>query len=184
MSASVLHQIIAAVCPIDGVAGPFAAAPSGMQVSPASDGSLWRIDFNSNATPAQQTAAINTLAGFNPAGPVATGQQTYDAAITAGLTLAWVTTTALNGTYAIDIASMHLLTMEYNSLIQNNVFPSGTALKPWPDAAGSKHIFSPPNFRLFAPALIKYVSQLGEALTNSLAGQTVTWPSSTVSINA
>lgn len=183
-TAAILHQTIAAVCPINGVAGPYTATDNVPNANPAKDGSLWVINYADSATDPQKTAAVNTLAAFDPHGPQATGQTTYNAAIAAGLTLNWTSTTALSGTYAIDPVTMGALTTEYNSLNANGVFPSGTAIKPWPDITGAKHLFSPPNFKLFAPALIKYVSQLGEALTNSLAGQVVTWPPSTVSINA
>jgi hypothetical protein len=55
-SLTILHQAIAAVCPIDGVA----------IVNP-NDNTTWRIDYGPSATPAQQQAAQQALAAITPA---------------------------------------------------------------------------------------------------------------------
>jgi hypothetical protein len=73
--ASQVHDIIEAVCLLDGCSGPY-GVPQGTPVNtdtsiswngwaalyPAKDGSYWRLDFDPAATAAQQTAAIRLLA--------------------------------------------------------------------------------------------------------------------------
>lgn len=63
MDSAALASAIAAVCPIDGVAGP-CTLPAPWPTHPAGDGSQWRIDFSANATAAQQQAAIAALAAY------------------------------------------------------------------------------------------------------------------------
>ena len=53
-----LHQAVAAVCPIHGVA-----------IGNPDDKNTWRIDYHSNATFAQQQAAKLVLQGFNRSTP-------------------------------------------------------------------------------------------------------------------
>ena len=54
-----LHELIAQVCPIDGVSVPTKL-----------DKTTWRIDFKLEATSAQQTAARAVVAAFDPFAPV------------------------------------------------------------------------------------------------------------------
>lgn len=60
-AARILHQQVAAVCPISGVA-----------VGQISNRATWRADFDPAASPAQRSAAANVLATFDLAAAVAT----------------------------------------------------------------------------------------------------------------
>ncbi len=84
VDAATLHDAIAAVCPIFGVAGPV-MAPSPWTTYPASDGSQWRIDLDPAATTVQQQAGIAALAAYVEPTAVSTvtGRQIKDQ-VTAG----------------------------------------------------------------------------------------------------
>ncbi|SDR10129.1 hypothetical protein SAMN05519103_00745 [Rhizobiales bacterium GAS113] len=89
MNALAIHGAFAAVCPIDGVAGPMPAGSPGAH--PASDGSLWRLDFSASATSAQRQAAIAALAAYVAPAPAreATGKQLCAALSDLGVLAAW-----------------------------------------------------------------------------------------------
>lgn len=58
MDAAVLHNAIAAVCPIVGVT-----------IGSDSDRTTWRVDFASDATDAQKAAGLAALVAFDPNAP-------------------------------------------------------------------------------------------------------------------
>jgi hypothetical protein len=58
MNLGMLHDAIAAVCPIDGIS-----------ISDVGDKSKWRIDFSAGATAQQKDAAAQVVAGFDPNTP-------------------------------------------------------------------------------------------------------------------
>lgn len=157
------------------------------------DGVYMLADLILFAPPAGQMVSGSpsyTLAGHTvtetyatvPLPPTVLAQTTYDAAIAAGIILTWTSSTTLNGTYAIDQATMNQLNNVWTVLTANNFFPNGTALQPWKMKDGTGVKMGAPQFKNFGTALNKYVALLGEARDAEAAGGTPTWPSSAVTI--
>lgn len=90
------------LCPLDGTAGPYAAA--GPSVYPDGTGTLWRLDFGAASTAAQQQSAVTTLAsltGYTP--PQTGGLSPYrlSGSVSLGATLAVGT-----GTVSVPVAGL------------------------------------------------------------------------------
>jgi hypothetical protein len=180
--AATLHAALAAVCPIDGCAGPLTNPPASWTVYPAADNSKWRIDFDASATAQQQTAAIAALAAFNPAGPLVTGEATFEAALAAGIVLTWSSSTALNDSYPIDTATQVRMLAERVSVAVNSTFTNGTTTLTWYGLTGTVHTMSMTQAGLFVKAVWQYLTALFVARAVAASGGTPTWPSSSVSI--
>lgn len=58
-----INDAAAAVCPIDGVAGPLPQAPGLFE---AADGSYWRVDTTAAATPLQKANLAVAIVNVNP----------------------------------------------------------------------------------------------------------------------
>lgn len=108
----------------------------------------------------------------------------YGAAVASGLTLNWSVTTTLSGTYAIDQVTQGYVNSEMVCILKYSVFTNKQTTRVWPDASGAYHTFSTDQFSTFAAEIGLYIDQLIAASQAALAGQTPTWPSSTVTINA
>lgn len=168
---SILHSLVAAVCPIDGIA-----------VGDWSDKATWRIDFGSAATPAQQSAAQTVITNFDPTGAQITAQAVFDAALALGLTITWTASTALDDTYPIDDTTQIRMLAERLSVAVNNTFTNGKTSLTWYGITGTAHTMSMSQAGLFIKAVWKYLSQLLIARATAAAGGTPIWPSANVSI--
>jgi hypothetical protein len=144
--------------------------PAGQQITGAP---TYLIDSSGNVTESYSTVPIPpaTLAGQN-----------FNAAIVAGIVLTWTTSTMLNGTYAMDSATLNTLAMQRSSLLANGTFANGTALQAWYMADATKVNMSAIQFKLFATAVFKYYDVLVQAQAAQAAGGTPTWPSNAVTI--
>jgi len=111
-------------------------------------------------------------------------QTQYNAAIVSGLTVNWSTSTALNGTYALDQATQFNITAENVSILVNNAFTNGLSTKNWPDQAMTFHSFTIAQFKAFATAAGQYIDALISASQATAAGQSTTWPSASITIVA
>jgi hypothetical protein len=115
--------------------------------------------------------------------PAQVGQAAYNAAIAAGCQIVSTGTPALNGTYALDDASLLKLVGEQNYIQLKSTFTNGQATRAWLDAAGAPHIFpSTSAFTSFAEALGAYIDALQTALAAALAGGAWIAPAQPVAI--
>ncbi len=120
---------LAPTCPLDGTAGPYTAAGSG--VYPDGVTSFWRLDFNAASTSAQQQSAISllaTLTGYTP--PTTTTLTPYRLAgsVSLGATLAVGTTT-------ISVAVTGLLRTDTPMIAFGTALPTGVDVRAsYPDS--------------------------------------------------
>lgn len=152
------------------------------------DGNEWQgIDLRVHTFHSEQLlawiAAGNTPTPTPAPSPAQQAQAQYNAAIAAGLTVNWTTSTTLNGLYSLDDTARFNITAETVAILTNAVFTNGIASKNWPDTSNVFHSFNVSQFKAFATAVAKYVDDLASALSTASAGQTATWPSATVTIN-
>lgn len=183
-TANTLAQIVSAVAPINGVGGPYPSGTvvPGWSLFPDSAGELWNISFQPSATITQQQAAQTAVAAFNPNGPRATAQSTFDAALASGLTMTWTASTALNDTYPIDTATQVRMLAERLSVSVNGTFTNGTNQLTWYSSAGTQHSMSMTQAGLFVRAVWQYLTALFVARATALGGGTPTWPSPNITI--
>lgn len=106
----------------------------------------------------------------------------YADAIIAGISLTWVPSSQLDGTYALDQASMHKLNSIWTALVANNSFPNKQSTQRWKKADGTAVLLSAAQFKNFCTALSDYVASLDEAHFGHIEGDNPTWPSNQVTI--
>ena len=105
---------------------------------------------------------------YSPALPAQTLSQQATAALSAGLSLTWTASTALNGTYAVDPLTQANIQAELLSILENGGFTNGTGTLAWLDISGAAHSMTVTQFKLFATAVGAYVGALVPiASTNS-----------------
>jgi hypothetical protein len=167
----VLHDAVAAVCPIEG-----------LSVGDWSDKTTWVIWFAAQATAAEKLATRNVVNNFDPAGPAATAEETYRAKIAAGLAMTWTVSTALNGTYSVGPDTVSHVSAEKTSIQSGGTFASGAATMWLVDMANTSHVFDTTQFTAFASAILRYVSILNNTYAQARAGQTVSWPTGAATI--
>ena len=93
---------------------------------------------------AQQAAAVNIAS-----------------ALAAGVQISSTSTSALNGTYAIDRLHQQLITSEQVYIATTGHFTNGQATRAWLDMNGARHTFpSTAEFTAFAEAVAQYVNAL------------------------
>lgn len=168
-----LHDAIAVVCPILGVS-----------VGDATNKATWIITFDPSATAAQQSAAQNVVTNFNPSGPQVEAQSTFEAALSAGVTLTWTTSTSLNDTYPIDTATQVRMVVERLSVAVNSTFTNGTTTLTWFGITGAQHSMSMSQAGAFVKSVWAYLTALFVARATAANGGTPAWPSSNVIVNA
>ena len=96
--------------------------------------------------------------------PVLTLAQQAAAASFAGLTI------DLNGTVALfptDAATQGYINAEVTSILLNSTFADGTASVEWPDATGTLHNLSVPQFKAVAGAIGAYVAACRKCVIGS-----------------
>jgi hypothetical protein len=160
-----------------------AAVPIVIGVSPQSG--TWRVDYDpaQPAPTAQQlTTVANIIAAFNPAGPLVTGEATFEAALATGLTLTWSASTALNDTYPIDTATQVRMVAERLAVSINGNFTNGTTTLQWFGLTGTLHTMSLAQANVFVKAVWAYLTALFIARAQAASGNTPTWPSATVAV--
>ncbi len=132
--------------------------------------------------PAQQqvTPGAVTLQGGTPhrAWTVAPlpADALYAAKLAAGVQIVSTATPALNGTYAIDLVTQQEITGVVTSIAAGRGLPLGAPVIPWPDAQGTPHSFTAPDFVNFAAAVRDYVFGLLQTRGALMAGQPAPWP--------
>jgi hypothetical protein len=186
ISLSAITAALSVVCPLDGMGGPYTA----QQVSdgniastfPAADGSLWRLDFDPSATGPQQTAAQQILLTFNPAGPIATGETQFQAALAGGITITWSVSTALNDTYPIDTATQVRMLAERVSVAVNATFTNGTTSLTWFGITGTSHTMTVAQAGIFVKVIWTYITALFVARATAAAGGVPSWPTAAVAV--
>lgn len=89
----------------------------------------------------------------------------FAAAIGAGVAVTSTGMPALDGTYALDQASLNTMTSEQVYIATKGTFTNGGATRNWPDRSGALHLFpSTAEFTLFAEAVAQYYDALLTAL--------------------
>ncbi|MDE2472656.1 MAG: hypothetical protein KGL35_29010 [Bradyrhizobium sp.] len=138
-------------------------------------------DYFSTTPTTSQLQAVFTA--YNAAVAAQQAQQTYAAALVAGLTITSTNTPALNGTYAIDPQTQTNITAEQVYIATRSTFTNGQSTKAWPDKAGAFHKFpSTAAFTAFAVAVAQYIDVLNTALETAQQGGNPSWPSTSVLI--
>lgn len=138
-------------------------------------------------SPMPAGAATNCFAVTSVA--QAAAQAKYAAALAAGLTVTWTTSTTLNGTYPLGAdpitgASIQTeLLGELASFGANGTFTNGQASRGWPTAGGGYVNFTVAQFKAFATAQAAYLDALATAEAIAAAGGTASWPSANVTIS-
>lgn len=103
--------------------------------------------------------------------PVQLAQGAYAAAIAAGVVIVSTGTPALNGTYAIDQASLSRITAEQVYIATTGTFTNGQTTRAWLDASGTPHVFpSTAEFTAFAETVAQYEDALLTAFATASAG--------------
>jgi hypothetical protein len=144
-----LHDSIAAVCPIVGVA-----------VGDPANKATWRIDFAPSATASQQTAAQNVVASFDPNALSPTAQ--IAALLTAGLQITSTSTPARSGTYAVDDSAKANIDGIYSGIKDGDGLPGGGTTFNYPDIGGVMRPFDAPSFSAFAKAVRDYLYSVSQ----------------------
>jgi hypothetical protein len=125
------------------------------------------IDTPADFTISGYTYANGALTAVTPPAPVLTPAQKFAAALAAGITVTWSTSTALNGTYAIADENQNKISAVMNGVANGLGLPGGGSTFFYLDAAGSAHAFDQAQFTAFAKAARDYVY----ALEIAAAGQ-------------
>ena len=103
--------------------------------------------------------------------PAQLAQGAYAAAIAAGVVIVSTGTPALNGTYAIDQASLSRITAEQVYIATTGTFTNGQTTRAWLDASGTPHVFpSTAEFTAFAETVAQYEDALLTAFATASAG--------------
>ena len=98
-------------------------------------------------------------------------QTAYAVAIAAGVVIVSTGTPALNGTYAIDQASLSRITAEQVYIATTGTFTNGQTTRAWLDASGTPHVFpSTAEFTAFAETVAQYEDALLTAFATASAG--------------
>lgn len=125
-----------------------------------------------------------------PAPPAPTPQQRYAAAVAAGLTVTWQTSTTLNATYPLgnDPITQTPIAVEALAELSNiaakGTFISGATTRNWPDVTGTPHAMTVAQFQAMYGACAAYLDALATALGAALLPNG-TWapPSATVTLD-
>ncbi len=119
----------------------------------------------------------NTPDPAPPASSASAAASTLAAKLSAGIALTSTGTPALNGTYALDPTSTTQIYQIGLFASQFATFPSGATTQPYPDAAGTQHTFTVPQFVAFLRAVAPLVSALQTQAGVMASGGTPAWPS-------
>lgn len=110
-------------------------------------------------------------------------QRQYMSAVAAGVQITSSSTPGLAGTYAIDDGAITKITAEQVYIATKGTFTNGQLTRGWLDQAGNAHLFaSTSQFTTFAEAIATYLDNLVTVEAALQSGQSVSWPSKTVSI--
>lgn len=114
--------------------------------------------------------------------PAPTADQTYAAALAAGITVTSTSTPALNAVYSINLQAQGNVAAIAASIGAAQGLPDGATTVNWLDSAGGSHAFTAAQFLALADAIRNYVYNLliTDAALNS--GGTATWPTATATI--
>jgi len=103
--------------------------------------------------------------------------------VTAGLQVTSSSNSALNGTYPVDDATQLKLASISLYVAVNGHFPASLSLFTWPDVSGAPHSgFTMAQHQALATAIADYVTGIDADRIALIAGHSVSWPSSTVTI--
>jgi hypothetical protein len=75
------------------------------------------------------------------------------------LTVTWIISTSLNGTYAIDRQLQFKIAAEMVSILANGMFTNGLMSRDWPTADGNFRLMTVAQFKAFAAAVALYIDQ-------------------------
>lgn len=104
--------------------------------------------------------AIRSAFAPPPPPPPPTLAQQALAVLAAGVQLTSASTPALNGLYPLDQLSQMRVAAVETGILGGKGGPGGGTSFPWPDAAGSYHVFTTDQFTAFALAMRDYVFEL------------------------
>jgi hypothetical protein len=113
----------------------------------------------------QWAVSAGALVAYTPPPVALTLAQQAAAASVAGLTI------DLNGTVALfptDGATQGYINAEVTSLLLNSTFADGTTAVEWPDATGTLHNLSVPQFKAVAGAIGGYVAACRKCVIGSV----------------
>jgi hypothetical protein len=124
------------------------------------------ITFGSAITSAQVTAVEAVYAAHNPATPDLIAEAT--AALSVPVAVTFTSTTAMDGSYAIDPVSQGKMAAVSAYILTNGKFPGGAATYPWVDVTGVARTFPTTSlFQTFATAIADHVSVLDLIIATS-----------------
>jgi hypothetical protein len=110
-------------------------------------------------------------------------QQSFAAAVLAGVVITSTATPALNGTYPCDRSTQQDIVSEQVFIASESTFTNGGTTIAWPDITGTFHSFpSTTEFTAFAKAIGQYVQALKAALATAQAGGAYVAPSNAFTI--
>jgi len=148
-------------------------------VSPPDGGTIDQLSF---LTPQQKSSTIEVPAGvlvaknwtyangvFTPPGgtPQLSISQQALVALTSGLLITSGGTSALNGTYPVDMMAQLKIIGVVTYITNNNNFPGKTSTFSWPDVSSTFHTFpSVTAFKNFATVVADYVAALDEIIVS------------------
>jgi hypothetical protein len=102
--------------------------------------------------------------------------------IAQGITITSVSTSAVNGVYALDGVSTSQIFQLGTFANSFGVFPSGSSTQPYPDINSAVHMFSVTVFIAFLRAVAALISNLQTQTGIMSQGGTPSWPSMSTSI--
>ncbi len=101
----------------------------------------------------------------------------------AGLQITSTSNSALNGTYPVDTATQQKLAAVSLYVAVNGHFPAGLQSIVWSDVTGAPHAgFTMAQHQAFATVIADYITGIDAAKIAIVAGHSVSWPSSSVTI--
>jgi hypothetical protein len=115
---------------------------------------------------------------------ILTPQQEFTNQLANGIKTVWITSNQLNSTYAIDQQTQFNITAETVTILTSGTFSTGGTTRYWLDQSGTPMPMNIPQFKAFSVAVSEYVNSLYAVLASKLAGQNVSWPVNTATINA
>jgi hypothetical protein len=115
-------------------------------------------------------------------------QDQFTARLALGMNTTWTLSGgpdgSLNGIYAVDQQTQFNITAEMVVILASGEFSTGTTQRYWLNQAGVPMLMSIAQFKALANAVGAYVNQLYAVLALLIAGQTASWPSNAVTIDA